>query len=471
MAQLLYQDIAFELAEQIERGILQPGERLLGVRRFSAARGVSPSTVVAAYRQLEQDGFIEARERSGFYVLSRADESLAEPDVSRPLVEPTDVSGQALVLQLILAARDPNIINLGAAVPVTELLPQREMNRIMSKIGREEPAPMSSYNLPGLAKLRREVVKYYLQAQCALHPDDVVITSGCQEAVYLSLKVLTQPGDIVALESPAYYGLLQVVESLGLKALEIPTHPREGMSLDALQLAAEQWPIKACVLSSNFSNPLGAVLSDDAKQRLVLLAEQLDFMLIEDDIYGDTSFDQRRPSNLKSFDQSSRVMLCGSFSKTIAPGLRVGWVINTAYKSELAYQKFVTNCSASSISQLALLNYLQSGAYARHVKQLRMSLSATSKQLISAVARHFPAECKITQPAGGCVVWIELPLQIDSVALAQRAYREHISIAPGVMFSASEKYRHHIRLSFGYHWSDKFDWAIQRLGHLIQEKY
>jgi DNA-binding transcriptional MocR family regulator len=469
----LYSELANHLAVGIDKGIFQPGDRLPGVRVTSRNEGVSPSTVVAAYRQLEMEGYIEARPRSGFYVRTRLQSNLAEPKTSRPGARPKPVTGQELVLRLVQNISTPDLVQLGANIPDPEFLPTRAVSRTLVAIANSARHAISSYEVPpGLPELRLQIARHMAGIGCITNPDDIVITSGCQEALYLSLKSVTKPGDVVAIESPGYYGLLQAIDSLGLKVLEIPTHPRHGLSIEALELALEQWPIKACVVIPNFSNPLGSLMSAERKKALVSLVNQhRQVTLIEDDIYGDLCFEGPRPSTLKSLDTKGNVMHCSSFSKTLASGIRIGWVISETHHQQLAYEKFVINCAASTINQHTVARLLGSGIYDRHIRSMRIGLAQNTSRLIDRVSQHFPEDTKITRPTGGMTLWVELSKGMDTTQLSHEALAEGISIAPGQIFSSSaDKYKNCLRLNCGLAWNNKAERAIETLGKLIRKK-
>ncbi|MFK7978206.1 MAG: PLP-dependent aminotransferase family protein, partial [Halioglobus sp.] len=457
MAQL-YSEIATHLAKKKKKGVYQAGERLPGVRSISRSEGVSPSTVVTAYRHLETEGYIEARPRSGFYVRPRMHSSLEQPRTSKPVAKPKPVTGQGLVLQLIQNINTPNLVQLGANVPDTSFLPTRAINRALSAVTNASQNGICGYEVPpGLLALRQQIAQRMVARGCITDPDDIVITSGCQEAVYLSLKSVTKPGDIVAIESPTYYGLLQAIDALGLKALEIPTHPAEGVSIDALQLALEQWPVKACVVVPNFSNPLGALMPDERKQALVALINQhSNVTLIEDDIYGDLNFEGKRPSVLKSFETNDNIIHCASHSKTVSAGLRIGWAISQKHSQQLAYEKFVSNCATSTVGQLTVAKFLASGSYDRHIRTMQITLMQNTRRLIDRIAQHFPSGTKVSRPAGGMTVWVELEGRVDTTELAHQALAQGISIAPGQIFSSSGgKYKNCLRLNSGVLWSEQ----------------
>ncbi|MES2823806.1 MAG: PLP-dependent aminotransferase family protein [Pseudomonadota bacterium] len=481
----LYHQVASEIIAQIENGVYRVGEKLPGVRAISLQRGVSPATVVAAYDQLLNGGYVESRPRSGFYVRIRAPADFLTPKMSQLSMSPREVVGQQLVLQLLQqtqqssATRLASVINLGAAVADVSVLPTIAVEKSIIKMTRLQRSQLCCYEFPpGNYELRLQIAKRMAQLGCQLSPDDIVITNGCQEALLLALKAITQPGDAVAIESPTYYGLLQIIEHLGLKAIEIPTDPQAGISLDALQLAIEHWSIKACLVVTNFSNPLGATLSDSHKKALAHLCRKTKVALIEDDIYGDLGFSAQRPSVCKRFDE--KVIYCSSFSKSLAPGLRVGWVAAKALAPAISQLKFMSNSALPTIVQMAVADLLASGKYDRHLRAMRIKLTKSMHEMIIAIERYFPPGTRITQPLGGFVLWVELPLdyakangstkakKIDTFDIALQALEENIAIAPGKLFSAAQKYQHCLRLSSGGDWTPTKEKALKRLGELIK---
>ena len=467
----LYRDIALRINTRIEQGLYKPGERLPGVRPLSEQFGVSISTVVQAQRQLESQGSIEARPRSGYYICQRPWLKPELPTASRPPQKPMPVSGQELVLQLALAANQSDFVQLGAAVPNAAFLPLRALQRSLGKAARSYQQYANYAFPPGLLQLQEEIARRMLIAGDVVNPQDIVITDGCQEAVALSLRAVAKAGDVIAIESPTFYGLLQVIESLGMKALEIPTDPQQGISLAALQMAAEQWPVKACVTIPNFSNPLGSLMPDAHKQALVQLARQHRFALIEDDIYGDLGFSGERPRSLKSFadDPLDQVYYCSSFSKTVSPGLRCGWVHAPLPNVErIMYLKHVSNLATSSLSQVALADYLAQGTHERYLRQVQTLYRQQVEMFSQAISKYFPAGTRISQPAGGFVLWVEFDPRIDTLALTHRAIEHKISIVPGQIFSATQKYRNCIRLNCAQPWSAKLDAALMELGRQVQ---
>ncbi|WP_367156114.1 PLP-dependent aminotransferase family protein [Methylomonas sp. HYX-M1] len=468
---LRYENLAEHLLNAIAQNLYRPGERMPSVRQLSQQHRVSTATAVSALRRLEDQGHIEARQRSGYYVRARTRSPLQEPAMSAPPREPTLVTGQELVLRLIKAANNPKIVQLGAAVPAAAFLPTRKMAQISASVARRYGQRLAHYEFPpGAPELRRQIARRMSEQGCPVDPNDILITNGCQEAITLALRAATRPGDIVAIESPTFYGLLQIIESLSLRAIEIPTHPRDGIALDALQLACEQWPIKACIAVPNYSNPLGYCMSDERKRALVELVNRNRIVLIEDDVYGDLGFGLQRPSPAKSWDNEERVLYCSSFSKSLSPGMRVGWLVAGPLHEQTEYLKYVSNLATPTLVQLAVADMLAAGGYERHLRQVRNQYRQAVERMTAAIGAYFPPGTRVTQPAGGFVLWVELPESVDATALSRRALPQDISIAPGPIFSATQKYRNFIRLNCAVDWDERLNQALVKLGQMVGAK-
>ncbi|MCP3140078.1 aminotransferase-like domain-containing protein [Pyxidicoccus xibeiensis] len=466
----LYEQVAERLGDAIAAGTLRAGDRLPSVRQLSLRERVSISTVLQAYLHLEAVGLIETRPQSGHYVRRRERPRLAEPQVSRPAISATPVTISALVSRVYRAGRDPRLVQLGAAWPAPELLPTRRLYRELNALTREAGDAGALYDIPpGCLELRQQLARRSLDWGCALSPDDFITTCGASEAVHLCLLAVARTGDTIAIESPAYYGTLQAIESLGLRALEIPSSPRDGMELDALQAALERRRVAAVLVVPSFSNPVGSCMPEANRQRLVAMLAERDIPLIEDDIYGDLHFAPERPRTCKSFDTTGTVMLCGSFSKTLAPGFRVGYVAPGRFRERVELLKFSHTVATATLPQLAIARFLQEGGYDRHLRILRRKLAAQVERMVEAVAEYFPANTRAARPAGSSLLWVELPSQVDALALHAKALEAGISIAPGPIFSARpDSYRHFIRLNCGHPWTPRIEGAMGTLGSLAR---
>jgi DNA-binding transcriptional MocR family regulator len=465
--QPLYLKVANQIEGQIRKGALRVGDRVPSIRGLKRQQGVSVSTVLQAYFWLENQGWIEPRPQSGFYVRTPFAQLVPEPESTAIRSAPAPVGVSSLVSEVVNSIGAPDKTPLGAAAVCSDLYPNRRLNRIIHKVTREDPAHSGRYDFAmGILSLRRQIARLSIGFGCSFSPNELVVTCGGMEALNLGLRAAARPGDVIALESPTYFAVLQIIESLGMKAIEIPTHARHGMDLDALESAIRRHRVRACVAMTNCHNPLGFILPDSYKKDLVRLLATYDVPLIEDDIYGDIAFDGSRPKPAKAFDKEGLVLLCSSFSKALAPGFRVGWIQPGRFLDDVTRLKFITTLASPSLPQLAIAEFIQSGGYERHLRALRKALANQVLMYSQAAAKYFPEGTRISRPAGGYVLWVELPETIDALRLYRRALEQKISIVPGVIFSASGRFKNHIRISCGHPWGDQIERAFKTLGGL-----
>ncbi len=466
--QTLYESVADRISGMIADGSFRPGDRLPSLRKIHLQLGVSISTALHAYTLLENRGRIEARPQSGYFVRVPGLELPPEPAESRPERSHSRVSVSGLHRELIEAARRKDIVQFGSAIPDPEILPHSALNRMLGRAARTLGGESNMYDFPpGCEKLRRAIAKRSLEFRCNLRADGIITTCGAMEAVQLAIRAVTRPGDIVAVESPTYFGILEIIESLDLRAVEIPTCPKTGMSLSKLEDALKRHPIRAVVAVTNFSNPLGVLMPDEEKKELVKLVTRYDVPLIEDDVYGDLSFDNTRPSVAKSYDKKDLVLLCSSFSKTLAPGYRVGWIAPGRYYDRVLELKLMSTVATPTLPQLAVAEFLTHGGFERHLRTMRKTFASQVLQTARAVKTFFPPETKVTRPQGGFVLWLELPEKVDSLKLFDRALNAGITISPGPLFTPKKEFLNCIRLNCGLRWSDRVDRALHKLGQLV----
>jgi DNA-binding transcriptional MocR family regulator len=464
-----YEALAEDIARSIRSGIMKFGDRLPSVRQASASRGVSPSTVFEAYYLLEARGLIRARERSGYYVIAAPAVLPPEPEIASAPdghSRPVDVSN--LVFDILESAKQRDVVPFGSAFPSPLLFPLPRLARAMaSSVQHMDPWKSVDDLTPGNASLRRQIALRYLTDGMNIHTDEIVITNGALDALNLCLLAVARPGDAVIIESPTFYAALQALERLGLKAIEVPTHPREGIDLAALSDALKRHRPKACWVMTNFQNPLGSLMPDEKKRDLVKLLSEHDVPLIEDDVYGELYFAGKRPVPAKAFDTRGLVMHCSSFSKCLAPGYRVGWAAAGRYTQAVSRLKLTTSLSASAPAQEAIAEYLSKGGYDRHLRHLRHTLSVQQTAMIQAVVKDFPSGTRATRPGGGYFLWLELPENVNALHLHRQALSLGISIAPGPMFSAQRRFANCIRLNYGHAWDKRAADALATLGKLV----
>ena len=464
-----YRELADELAESIRAGTLRPGERMPSVRELCRDRRVSPATAMHAYEALETSGFVESRPRSGHYVGTAWQKPPAEPRRTRPPLGSTRVEISELVFQILEAVRDREVVPLGSAFPSPTLFPWARLARHLgSSARRMDPWSTVSSLPPGMDELRHQIARRYLAFGCRVAPDEIVITSGALEALNLSLQTVTRTGDTVAVEAPTFYACLQAIEQCGLKAIEIPTDPREGVDLAALERAIARQSIKACWFMTTFQNPLGATLPGEKKRELVRLLAHHGIPLIEDDAYMELHFGAEPVKPAKAFDDAGLVLHCGSFSKCLAPGYRLGWVAAGRHVQALQRRKITSTLATSIPVQHAISQYLGEGGYDAHLRRLRHALAEQQQAALRSLRMHFPEGYRVVPPAGGYFLWIELPHQVDALEVHRVALREGISIAPGPMFSARREFGSCIRLNTGHPWTVQLDSAVAMLGRIVR---
>jgi DNA-binding transcriptional MocR family regulator len=465
----LYQQLADDLAVLIRQGALKPGERIPSVRESSRERGLSAATVIHAYELLEGQGFIETRPRSGYYVGNQWKAQAHKPRVSRPSPRTTRLDVSELVFEVLESLRNRNVVPMGSAFPSPMLFPLARLASLLGSSARRMDPWSTVQDLPaGSAELRRQISRRYLRSGAAVSPDEIIVTSGALEALNLALQTLTRPGDLVAIESPAFYGCLQAVEAHGLKAIEIPTHPVNGVDLGSLARVLDKHPVRACWFMTSFQNPLGALVPDAARQELVRLLELHDVPLIEDDVYAELYFGDRRPKSTKAFERKGLVLNCGSFSKSLAPGYRVGWVAAGRHAVAVGRRKVMSSLSTSVPVQDALALYLREGGYDRHLGGLRRAFAAQQKSALQALRTHLPPGFTVTRPEGGYFLWLEFPAHVDAIAVHRRALEQGFSIAPGPIFSARREFAHCLRLNYGHEWTTASERAIKALGSIVR---
>ncbi|XXJ20435.1 PLP-dependent aminotransferase family protein [Desulfovibrio caledoniensis] len=462
-----YQTVERNVMTMIDAGALALGDKLPSLRSLSAKLGVSVSTVNQAYLELERKGVIEARPRSGFFVRRKARRLPRTETSPAPLTQPRPVTRIGLIQSVLESVGAADRVALDVIAPGPQRMPLRELGRIMASMVRAEPERAMAYApIPGDPKLVRQIAYRSMEFGIPARPDDPLITAGCLEALYLSLRSTCRSGDTVLIQSPTYYCFLQLLETLGLRAVEVPSDPDHGVAPEELARALKTFDIAACVFAPNFNNPDSSLTPDEAKREIVDMLAKRDIPLVEDDVYTDLHFGPKRPGTYKQFDKKGLVLLCSSFSKTIAPGFRVGWMLPGRYRQKALEIKATTNVSSSSPAQMAIAEYLRQGRLERHLKKLRTDLERQMDTMQFHLERNFPAGTRVTHPVGGAVLWLELPKSVDSVELFFQARAEGVGIAPGAIFSTQDKFANYIRLSCGHPWTDELEQGVHTLGRL-----
>ncbi|MDR3400123.1 MAG: PLP-dependent aminotransferase family protein [Pandoraea sp.] len=462
-----YMQLADLIVSMIDNGALAPGKRLPSVRAFSEQHSISVFTALRAYRLLEDRGRLVSRPQSGFYVAGERRHLLALPSVPRLKPKASTVSISGAVAGLLEHASNESLVPLGCTVPDASILQSKRLDLALARAARQHGDRYNIYCPPqGEPGLRQEIAKRSMRMGHVMSPDDVLITSGCTEALLLALTAVADRGDTIAVESPTYFGLLHTLEMLGLKVIELPTDPVSGIDVDVLSRLLDAQSVAACVLSSGFSNPLGSAMPEANKLALLALLTERGVPLIEDDVYGDIHFGRERPKPFIALDGGENTLYCSSFSKCLAPGYRVGWIAAGRYRQRVLERKLAFSLCSPVLPQVALTEFLASGLYDTHLRRVRHAFQENLARMTRVIEDSFPSATKVSRPAGGFVLWLELPRPFDSRALFDEALEQGICFAPGDVFSANRHFRNCLRLSAASVWSERIENGVRRLGQL-----
>lgn len=467
----LYEKLAEDIETSIRQGVYRHGERLPSVRQISQQHRISVTTAIRAYLLLESRGLVTSRPQSGYFV-NRRDESERKalelrPSKPIPISSPVDVS--RLVLSTLRSIGVDDAVPLGSPYPDPSLFPFERINRYAYDAGRGKAQwGVTDALPPGNAKLVRQIARRYLENGMAVDPNEIIITVGATEAINLCLQAVAKPGDVIAVESPTFYAMLHAIERMGMKAIEVSTHPEHGIDIEALAAIVESQPIAACMVMPNFQNPLGFLMPDERKRELVELLTKRDIPVIENGVYNELHFDSPHPSTLKSFDTKGLVLHCSSFSKSLTSAYRIGWALPGRYRDQVEKLKFLNTLTSPSIPQLAIAEFLERDGFEHHLRKVRKAYAQQANLMKAIVSRFFPEGTRMSNPAGGYVLWVELPPKVDSMRLYKLALDQGITIGPGYMFSVSETtYRNFIRLNYSSPWSGEIEQAVITVGKLV----
>lgn len=465
-----YIAVAERIETLIENEVLKVGDKLLSVRALSKEQGISLSTAFQAYYALESKGLIEARPQSGYYVKFSTRFTRDLPRASEPVDDALPVTIDDMINSVYVNLNAGGILNFSMATPAIELLPVAKLNKAIAHALRDSDTSCLHYeHIQGSVALRKQIGRQAFNWGGTPGENDIVVTAGCVEALSLCIKAVTRRGDAVAIESPTYFAIFQLMQTHGLKVVEIPTDPVTGMDVDYLEQAITRFDVKACLVVNNFNNPLGSCMPDDRKEQLVRMLELKEIPLIEDDIYGELYFGKTRPKTCKTFDRKGLVLHCASFSKSLAPGYRIGWTIPGRYKDEVLRLKRMHTVSTNTLAQAAVAGFLANGRYELHLRHLRKALHTQSLRYFQAVCEHFPQDALITRPQGGFTLWIELNKKVNTFKLHKRALKQGIGIAPGQIFSSQGMYENCFRISYGAPWNAEIESGIKTLGKIIHD--
>lgn len=460
------EQLAKQIRHLIENGTLKAHEKLPSLREQVQISGFSLITVMNAYQELESRGLIYAREKSGYYVSN----TIVDVELARPLIVSLNskVEINSLVFQYLKSIQGEHIVPLGSAFPSQNLVFSKKLTQIMGQIARNKKSYDAIDNLPpGNLALRKLIAQRYCMQGIPTDADDIVITSGCMDALNLSLQAIACPGDYIVLQQNIFYGALQAAERLGLKVVTIPEHPQHGFDLEAFEHILKTYPVKVCWLMLNAHNPIGFTVNEEIKLKIAELLHQYQVHLIEDDVYEEMYFGQQKPLPMKYYDQNNLVLHCSSFSKTLGAAFRVGWVYAGKYSQHIQHLQLMSTISVNALLQNALVDFISNYHYEKHLRILRKSLQQNKLQFYRYIESHLPKGCKLHYYPGGYFLWLKLPESVSSMQVYEQLIQQNIGISPGQLFNVSEQKSQCLRLNCSFEWNEQFQQAVDTLLHSI----
>ncbi len=470
MSKQLYTQLVDDIAKSVFDGVLKSGDRLPSIRDSSRARRLSITTVRHAYQVLESQGVIEGRPQSGYFVTAAGSTSDLKEGTAAPEADPQFIDAGQYVLATMKSIRSQNAIPLGSPYPDPALFPWRRIQQRMREAMRGlQDSDVAEDIPPGNAKLIRQIALRHMRNGLNVDPQEVIVTVGATEGLNLCLRAVARPGDTIAVESPTFYVMRKAAERLGMRVIELQTHPTEGIDIQGLSDLLLRGRIDACMTMPNFQNPLGFVMSDANKRALVELAVRHQMPLIENGVYNELYYGSEPPTTLKSFDTTGTVLHCGSFSKCLGGSIGVGWVLAGKYRAELEQLKFLSTFSTSSIAQVAVAEFLAQDGWDQYLRSARQDLKQRCEIMRGMVKRFFPDVTRVSEPDGGYLLWVQLPDGVDALQLSREAMKQGVSVTPGRIFGNSPLYCQCIRLNYSFAWTPEIEVAVKKLGAIVCE--
>ncbi len=466
--EFLYQQVVDFIYRQQQQGLVKAGDKLPSLRKLAQQFDISVPTVKQAYIELERQGILYAKPQSGYFLNAQQARTLKPRPALWQASLPVEVKCRSLIEQVYDAVHLPHSVALGISNPVNAHPPDKTLARLMRSVLSKVAEKAVSYGpVNGDPQLRNQLAFRYQNLGIEIAPNDIIITNGAQEALSIALQCVAKAGDIIAIESPCFFGIIELIESLGMRAIEVYTCTEDGIGIDELRKTITEHPIKACLFSTAINNPLGSMMSNQQRQAMVELLEEHNIPLIEDDVYSEIYFTEQRPKPAQFYSKKGLVITCSSFSKTAAPGYRIGWLVSEKYEEQAKQIKRAQSCSTPMLQQWTLTQYLLSGEYDRHLTVLRKKLRFNCERMRALIAQYFPSETCISQAQGGSVLWVRCRSHIKTQTIFNDAIQQGVSFAPGIIFSLSGKYQNYMRISFGVQWQDDIEQAVAKLGQLV----
>lgn len=460
------------IRQGIDSQVWQHDEKLPSIRQLSQQLGVSKNTIIRAYYTLEAQGIIAANARSGYRVVYQK----LKPNNNSI---PRSISLLSLCKDVLAKPSREERLNIGTAHPN---ISTPAINSLYAEIGRHsrrQTHSHSHYQLPpGNQELTYQLKNLSNDLGLTVSQHEITVTHGAQQGISLALRAVTKPGDTVIVESPCYFGNLLLMESLGLKVIEISSSPVTGIDVSAVSNAINKWDVSAILVTPNFMNPTGAQMPLNARVELLRVSNNIP--IIEDDVFGALSFNQSIPP-IHALDSNKRVIYINSLSKVLDSRLRIGWVIAGRYQEVIERQLFCDTMGSTNLMQSAVADFLKSGRYRSHVKKMNRYYQNVMQTFYEELTQRLDRShylyknYQLKVPTGSFLLWLELPKVFDGLAAYQQAREQRISILPGHLFATSEQYKHCLRFScsnymLNSHWKSGLDQLVDLIDAQLRDR-
>jgi DNA-binding transcriptional MocR family regulator len=462
----LYESIAELMIVDIDVGRLPPGSRLPALRVLAKQHSISITTATNSYRYLEELGWIFSQPQSGFFVAKQFSkvEHPQVPEFEGEKRDPRDFGPTS--------GYSPNVnftSPLGTSMISPELLPTLELQRSIKRSASRAQDLLHRYPEPqGDVRLRKALSNHFRNDHFTFLDSELVITNGCIDAIRIAIETVTKAGDTIAISSPCFSGLLDLLSVLSRKIIEIPSN-EEGIDLEQLEKHMQNNDIKAGLFNTSHMNPSGTSLSNQQKKRLAQMASDYKTPIIEDDVYIELSHHGKPPLPAKYWDNNGYILWCGSVSKTLAAGLRIGWCLPGRYLQSYLRQHKLTGLGVNGLIQTSIAEFINTGDYRTHVNKIRLTLSKHVYSYHKYLVENLPENSRVSLPDGGIVLWVQIP-ELDAVELERQAKKQQIDIRSGSSFSTHQFYKDCFRINIGWplQQSTKSNSAYQQIKTLCE---
>ena len=474
----LYYQIESYLRQGILSGSLPADMRLPACRQLAQDLGVNRSTVENAYAKLEADGLVFSRMGSGTYILPinsipviKDNRNTQWPLWQESVQDRTIISKADLVDEMLQAAGHPNPISFASGISDSRQFPIEEFRKVLQTVMRRDQISALEYGeRNGYAPLREGIAHILASQGLQAHPENILITAGSQQAIYLALQVLLKPGDIVLVEDPTYSVAIDLFRALGFQIVGIPVDG-QGMEVEKLEKLLQQYHPKLIYTIPNFHNPTGTCLSSARRRELIVLADRYNIPIVEDDFVGDLRYEGHTQPSLKALDPGGQVIYVSTFSKMLMPGLRVGFIVadGPVFESLLNFKR-LSDLATSTLIQRALDAYVNVGRYQAYLRRSSQTFRKRRDSMLEAITGYLPSNVSFDPPKGGLFIWLRLPKSLSSEELLLVACKEGVSFVPGnYFFTDGASGREWIRLNFASQPESDIEEGIKRLGRAIRK--